>query len=290
MGMVAVSIREQWRTWQRERGLAESTIRVRDLLLRDLEDRGVALEAATLEDLRALLGARRLGPRGRYTLISHLACFYRWALSEGIVDRDPTCRLARPKLPRRMPRPIPETDYALALTVCADPVMRAMLLLAGMAGLRCCEIARLAWTDVDLSEAVIRVVGKNNRERFVPLHPAVVEHLVDMPRSSPWVAASSTGAQRSATMISIVMNAFLRHVVGTTATAHQLRHRAATRAYVGSLDLISVQRMLGHSSVSTTQIYADVLDGAVRAVVESVELPHVSGNAGNAGDASNARS
>lgn len=275
MGYKAGELREQWRAWQRERGLAASTIRAREGVLRALEAR-VPLHAATLADLRAVISGRDLVAQSRYTMTSHLRCFYRWAVAEGYVSQDPSLRLVRPKLPRRLPRPIPEADYALALTLCADPVLRAMLLLAGMCGLRCCEIARLTWSDVDLDARELRVVGKGNRERVVPLHPAVVAHLTDMARPTAWVTSAPTGRPRSAAMVSITINTYLRHVVATPATAHQLRHRAATRAYLGTLDLIAVQRLLGHTSVQTTQIYADTLDSAVRQAVDSIELPAIS--------------
>lgn len=267
-----VLLRRFWAEFQREKGLSETTIRKRDAVLGDLGQHH-SLDSVTLEDLRTWLNSRHVGAKSRYTLISHLACFYRWAVAEEHVEANPTLRLARPKLPQRLPRPISEADYAMALVLAQDPIIRAMLLLGGMAGLRCCEMARLRWADVDLAAGTARLHGKGNRERVVPLHPAIMSHLADMARPTPWVLTSHPGAQRSPTAISLQLNFFLHGVASTSATAHQLRHRAATRVYGATHDLIATQRLLGHASVSTTQIYADLVDGALRDAVNAIDLP-----------------
>ena len=155
---------------------------------------------------------------------------------EGHLDADPVARIARPRLPARLPRPIAEAEYALALVLAADPILRAELLLAGMAGLRCCELARLRWSDVDLPGRTVRVSGKGDRDRIVPLHREVAEHLADMPRTAPFVCSARQTA-RSASAISQQVNAFLHGVAASSASAHQLRHRCATRVYRASRDL-----------------------------------------------------
>lgn len=226
------------------------------------------------ERLRAFLATRRIVPASRRVLLSQLHAFYAWAVAEGYTDHDPTMRIPRPRLGPRLPRPMGEDDYALALGCCADPRLRAMLLLAGMSALRCCEIARLAWVDVDLRSGVAQIIGKGDKHRVGHLHPAVIAGLLDVPRDVPWIAGGSRrGGQRSPAAVSQQINGYL-HSLGITATAHQLRHRAATQGYANNGgDLLALQQFLGHASVSTTQIYTRVANAAVRATAQAVSLP-----------------
>ena len=152
-------------------GLADGTIYHRtSILTRVQRECGPLLQVETAE-LRRWLD-RPLSDRARYTNISHLACFYRWALLEGHCAADPTMRLTRPKLRAGLPRPIPTDDLAHAIEQ-ADGETRVMLTLAAYCGLRCCEIANLDGPDVhDRRKPGLLVVnGKGRKLRVVPLHP-----------------------------------------------------------------------------------------------------------------------
>jgi integrase len=101
--------------------------------------------------------------------------FYRWACEEGWLDADPTRRMRTPRVPRLLPRPIPEDRLGRAMEA-ADPEMRVALGLAAFAGLRAGEVASIAWADLFLDgpEPYLRVVGKGSRERVVDVSPALL--------------------------------------------------------------------------------------------------------------------
>ena len=261
--------------WQTERGLVPDVIRRRDRLLCQLARcAGGDLLAVDAETVRGFLAGRRISAASRRVLLSSLHAFYAWAVAEGRTDHDPTMRIPRPRLGPRLPRPMGEDDYALAVAMAADPRLRALLLLAGMAGLRCCELARLAWADVDMVAGVIQIIGKGDKHRVGYLHPAVIAALSDVPRDSAWIAGTSPrGGRRSPAGLSQQLNGHL-HRHGVVATAHQLRHRAATQGYANNGgDLLALQQFLGHASVSTTQIYTRVANAAVRATAHGVPTP-----------------
>jgi integrase/recombinase XerD len=211
-----------------------------------------------------------LGPRARYTAISHLHDFYEWAIRARRADHDPTIRVVRPRLSPGLPRPIEDDDLALAVGTAGEPV-RTMLMLAALGGLRCGEIHRLRWVDVSLSRAEVRVMGKGRRERVVPVPRQLVDHLVCLPRRS--VTARVVLAS-SACRVSQLINQHLRER-GIVATAHQLRHWYATQALRSSRDISVVQALLGHASPTTTAIYAKLDRSSLAPVVARIVLPAV---------------
>ena len=260
-------------TW---RGLSPSTIRKRSgLAARFLRHVGPGWPTAEPADVLEWLGTTRQSPDSMAGTLSNLHAFYVWAMDAGHASSDPTAAIQRPKLSKRMPRPIPERDYQLVLMSTEHPVVRAWLLLAGMGGLRCIELGRLRWDDIDLgaNPPAVRVLGKGNRPRTVPLHPMVCDHLADMARAGPWLNGARPASGAS---VSQRIGQAMRRV-GVRASAHQLRHRAATEAYRATRNLLAVQRLLGHSTVATTEVYTQLVDGEVAAAVRAIPPP---GNGG----------
>jgi integrase/recombinase XerD len=229
-------------------------------------------QRATRTDVESFLRARpgrkgeRMGPAARATSLSHLRAFYRWGVTEYLVKRDPTLAVATPRRPHRLPRPIREVDLALAFTA-AEGLLRTCIGLGALAGLRCAEMAGLRWDDVDLVLGELRVIGKGGRERVIPLHPQLLELLIDLPRDHPHVL----GRAYTAHHISRVVAHGLRGL-GVDATAHQLRHRFGTVAYRNAPDhdVLAVAQVMGHASSQTTQIYAEVAPEAAAAVVAAM--------------------
>jgi integrase/recombinase XerC len=217
-------------------------------------DGGSFLDASR-EDVESFLDARNLGARARYTWISHIHCFYSWAIMEEHATFNPTARIQRPKLRRALPRPASSDELQLALCG-ATPEQRCWIVLGAFQGLRCQEIAGLRREDILGAEGLLRVVhGKGGHERLLPLHPEVFEalQLLPMPRQG-WVFRQPLGGKFSPAALSVRFNAALREL-GVDATAHQLRHWFGSNLYAQTQDLRVVQEMLGHSSPATTAIY-----------------------------------
>lgn len=265
--------REAFLRSQVRRGLADGTIDRRRLVLERFAEwlHPRSLLQASTEDVQRFLDARQLGSsRTRYGWISHLHCFYEWALAEGLTDCDPTGRIDRPKLRKLLPRPIGEADLALALDM-AGGMMTAWLTLAAYAGLRCAEIARLDVPDVDMTGLTLRVLGKGDNERVVPMHQRVeveVRHWIYGRRSGA-VFLRPRGGRYPPAMVSREGRLFLESC-GIDATMHQLRHRFATKALEGCGDLRAVQELLGHASPATTAIYTQVTSSRLRVVVDGI--------------------
>lgn len=221
-------------------------------ILRRVEREVGPLLDVTTEQLRGWLD-RPLADRSRYTNISHLARFYRWAMLEGHRADDPTMRLTRPRLRPGLPRPVATADLSVALEQ-ASGAMAAMMALAAFGGLRCCEIAALDGQDVHTDRGVLVVTGKGRKLRVVPMHPVVVEQLRrhGVPAQGP--VFTERGRRMPAWRVSHLVRAHL-HACGVVATAHQLRHWFATEAYEACGDLRVVQELLGHSSPATTAVY-----------------------------------
>lgn len=241
---------------QERRGLLRTTVAVRRMDLRAFARvLNRDLFTATRGDIESFLDTRSIGVRARYTWISHLHCFYEWAIDQELTAVDPTARIVRPKLRRGLPRPASSSELSNALKGAA-PIHRCWILLASYQGLRCQEIGGLRREDVLEVEGLLRVVhGKGGHERLLPLHPEVFQALrsLPMPRHG-WVFTAPMGGRYSPQYISCNFNRALRDL-GVEATAHQLRHWFGSNLYAQTHDLRVVQEMMGHASPTTTSIY-----------------------------------
>lgn len=243
----------------RRRNLRPGTITQKRLALRRLDTavHPTPLLEVSHDQLVAFLD-RLDQPESRATETSHLRTFYRWALIEGLVGVDPAARLVRPRVPRRLPRPMPTNDLAVALDTAPERV-RPWLVLAAYAGLRACEISGLRACDLmwdnDLPLLVVDQ-GKGGHARAVPMGPVVAEELAGLPRAG-WLFPRRDGRPGPAPphLVSKLANQHLRGL-GITHTLHTLRHWFATetlRANGG--DLRETQELLGHQSPVSTAIY-----------------------------------
>lgn len=243
-----------WALWCTAAGHAPSTIRLRTYYVgRCLAGREAA--SLTAADVARFLAAPGWRPATRRSAHAALRAFYGWAAGAGLLEADPTVGLRATRVPVGVPRPASDQVIATALAA-ADRRGRLMLLLAATMGLRRAEIA--AAHSRDVVDGLLRVRGKGGRTRLVPVHPQVAAAVAG---TDGWLFPGPTGHLRPET-VGRIMRRLLRD-----ATAHQLRHRAATRAYAGTRDILAVQRLLGHASVATTMVYTAVPDGAVRAAV-----------------------
>lgn len=261
-----------------QRGYARSTRAKRIAAARSwLAFRRGELAGATHRDVERWAHGRGLTPSSTRNLMVDLRGLYRWAMREGIVDADPTQLVDRPRVPMRLPRPAPERDIARVLAV-GDVQVRALVALMACAGLRCVECSRLDWRDVDLQAATVIVDGKGSKERLVDLSPDVVRALAALALASPGrligaVFHGPSGARLSPARVSQrVARAFAE--LGIDTRAHQLRHRCATMALrQPGVDLLAVRDLLGHVSISTTQVYTAVVPGRTALASRSLRLP-----------------
>ena len=254
---LSVTVQGDYRRAMARRGLARGTIYARvGELRRWMAYMGDQWPVATRHDVEDWLDDRhRLGARARYTAISHLSAFYRWAIREDFATIDPTTAVERPRLPQQLPRPVPAELVERIVAEAGDLTLSALLMLD--AGLRCCEVATLRWVDVDLEAGAMYVFGKGARERLVglPTRLRMALYLAQADAESPWVV----GAELTAARVSQLLGRRFRELGLRGVTAHRLRHTYATRLYRATCgDLRAVQLALGHASVATTQIYAAV--------------------------------
>ena len=249
---------DEYRRAMARRGLARGTVVARmGELGRWLRFIGDDWSTATRHDVERFMDTRRsLGARARYTAISHLSAFYRWAIREELTLHDPTVAVERPRLPQRLPRPVP-AELVEHIVDQADEHRVAVLLMLD-AGLRCCEVSRLRWVDVDLEAGTLYVFGKGARERMIglPRRLRMVLYLAAADRgSSSYVLGRRVTPER----LSQVLGEWFRSIGLVGVTAHRLRHTYATRLYRATGgELRAVQMALGHASVATTQIYAAI--------------------------------
>ena len=246
---------------QRRRGLQESTIDSRRRIVTHfshwLGQRG--LLGATTEDIEMFLDSRKMGRKARYTAISNLHVFYDWTVQTERTSLDPTARVVRPKVRLGLPRPISDSDLHLALAMSSSDI-RVMLTLAAYQGMRCIEIARLTRDDIldDRRPPVLIARGKGDRPRIIPLHDETWRALrmLPLPPSGP-VLRSPAGQPLPAWKVSAEGNTFL-HGIGIDATMHQARHWFGTTLYrTSGKDLLLVRDLMGHSSITTTTVYAN---------------------------------
>ena len=185
--------------------------------------------------------------------------FFRWLAAEGLIDDDPAAGLDPVSVPAGIPRPAPEDVIARALTE-ADTLVRAMIMLAAFAGLRCCEIAGVHTDDWD-GEGLY-VTGKGGKRRYITVVRDDVKALLRQAKRGylfPCKIDGHLGAQRVSVLIS--------RALPDGWTAHTLRHRCATKMFAGPHDLLAVGAVLGHALPETTQRYVRLPDDSLRTAI-----------------------
>ena len=266
------------RAWA-EQGLSRSSQASyrRDLegLARWLDGRGGGLAQCGRAELFDYLAARvELGysARSNARLLSSLRAFYARLLRDGRIAADPTALLASPKLGRPLPKALSESQVeALLAAPAIDTPLglrdRAMLELMYGAGLRVSELVGLAGTQVNLRQGVLRVLGKGGKERLVPLGEEALHWLqAYLQQSRPQLAGGhaaaalfvtrrGAGMSRQQFWTMVKRYALSAGIDPDAVSPHRMRHAFATHLLNHGADLRALQMMLGHSSLSTTQIY-----------------------------------
>jgi integrase/recombinase XerD len=264
-----------------ERGLSSNTLAAyrADLvaLARWLTTRHVALPRTGRADLMDFIAARVHGgarPRSTARQLSSFRRFFRYLIREGLITEDPTAQIAMPKIGRSLPRSLSESEVEalLAAPAVADPLGhrdRTMLEVLYATGLRVSELVHLKLGQVNLNQGVIRVLGKGNRERLIPLGEEAVRWLktfiesgrtdILLDRSTDFLFPTRRGDRMTRQAFWHIIKRYARKAsVDRDLSPHTLRHAFATHLLNHGADLRVVQMLLGHSDLSTTQIYTHV--------------------------------
>lgn len=274
-----------------ERGLRQNSLEAyqRDLNRYLTYLRGRGREAVSLERTevpRYLLALRDAGlsPRSVGRHLSAIRQFHRFLVRQKLATEDPTSHLEAPRPWRRLPGVLSseEVDRLLAVRDLATPQgvrNRAMLELMYASGLRVSELVGLRLGSVDLSLGIVRVVGKGDKERLVPLGDAAAESIRDYlkngrPRLAKGQASDHLflgrhgGGLTRQMFWQIIKRAAIRAGVTMPVTPHTLRHSFATHLLERGADLRSVQLMLGHADIGTTQIYTHLNRAHLKAIYD----------------------
>jgi integrase/recombinase XerD len=265
-----------------ERGVSQNTLSAYQSDLRKvsaaLRDQiGKGLLSARREDLQnylASLSRQGIKPRSSARLLSCLRQFYQHCLREGRIAIDPSVRISAPKLGRPLPKSLSETEVEALLQApdLEDPEGmrdRTMLEVLYATGLRVSELVELRPEQVSLTQGVLRVTGKGGKERLVPLGDEAQDWLESFLSGARAVLLGARVCEHlfpTRRGRGMTRQAFWYRIKKHTATAgihqtvspHTLRHAFATHLLNHGADLRVVQLLLGHSDLSTTQIYTHV--------------------------------
>ena len=264
-----------------ERGLSRNTLSAYQTDLRHfalwLENEGKGLLAADRYDLQRYLAMQyELGKKGRSTarLLSCLRQFYRYGVREGLIKADPTAQIESPKLGRPLPKSLTE-DEVDALLSAPDTETpegfrdRTMFEVLYATGLRVSELVGLRPEQVSLNQGLVQIMGKGGKERLVPLGEEALDWMQRFsagPRQEMlggricdaiFPTRRGSGMTRQAFWYNIKKYA-VKAGISKELSPHTLRHAFATHLLNRGADLRSVQLLLGHSDLSTTQIYTHI--------------------------------
>jgi integrase/recombinase XerD len=264
-----------------ERGLSSNTLAAyrADLmaLSRWLNTHNASITKATRADLLGFIAWRvETGARPRSTArqLSSFRRFYRHLLREGTLRDDPTAQIAMPKIGRSLPKSMTEEEVEALLNapVVADPLGsrdRTMLEVLYATGLRVTELVSLKYSQLNLNQGVLRVHGKGDRERMIPLGEEAVRWLHEfigtgrgeilLDRSTDYLFPTRRGDHMTRQAFWHIIKRYARKSnINKDLSPHTLRHAFATHLLNHGADLRVVQMLLGHSDLSTTQIYTHV--------------------------------
>ena len=273
-----------------ERGLSRNTLDAyrSDLLQfgRFLEGRDMGAAHATsadVADFLAELGSKSASPATIHRKAACLRSFYRHLRREGVRDSDPTASLSAPRRGRKLPQVLSrgEVDKLLGQPRGTEPAAlrdRALLELMYACGLRASEAISLAVGDVDLEDGLLRARGKGSKERIVPVGQRALSAVrVYVQRGRPQLIRRKPeeknlfvnfrgGPLTRQGLYKIVRRHAVTAGLADRMSPHTLRHTFATHLLAGGCDLRSVQEMLGHADVSTTQLYTHLSSGRLKEV------------------------
>ncbi len=237
----------------------------------DLELGPDELDQGHLRLFLVWINDRALSARSQARILSGIKAFYRFLLLDDLVDKDPTALLESPKLGRKLPEvlTVDEIDELFGFIDLSKPEGRrnkAMLEVLYSCGLRVSELVGLRLTNIYREEGFIRVIGKGDKERFVPISRRAMKEIdfylpdrnsLDIqPGQEDVLFLNRRGHMLTRVMIFTVIKELVKKAgMKKNVSPHTFRHSFATHLVEGGADLRAVQEMLGHESITTTEIY-----------------------------------
>ena len=270
-----------------ERNLSQNTIEAyrNDLrwLLAYVNYHGLKVETVKLEDLdnfSASLHDQRITPRSQARILSGVRSFFKFLLLDGFIDADPTELLVSPHVRNALPdvlstAEVDRLEASIDLSKWEGQRNRAIIEVLFSCGLRVSELVNLKLSNLYVEEKFVRVMGKGDKERLVPISSRALDELnawfADRnamrikPGEEDYVFLNRRGAHLTRTMILIMIK---RQAVAAgitkTISPHTLRHSFATALLEGGADLIAIQAMMGHEDIATTEIYTHIDTSSLR--------------------------
>ena len=265
-----------------EKGMSANTAQAYsddvDKLVRYFADAGVGIEHATTDDLERFVCTLQdvgIQPRSQARIISGVKGFYKFLRMEGYMDNDPTELLLTPKIGRHLPEvlTVEEIDRmidCIDMSKAEGQRNRAIIETLYGCGLRVSELVTLQLSQLFIEEGYVVIQGKGNKQRLVPISPVAIEqitlyleqtrsHQVAKRGSEDILFLNRRGAMLTRQMIFHIIKqlcelAGIRKVI----SPHTLRHSFATHLLEGGANLRAIQQMLGHESITTTEIYVHI--------------------------------
>ena len=261
-----------------ERNYSSNTIEAyqRDLryLLQFAEEQGLALADVELEHLEQFamgLHEKGIGARSQARILSGVRSFYRFMVLDDYMEEDPTELLPSPQIGQYLPeylsvKEVDKLESAIDLSKWEGQRNKAIIEVLFSCGLRVSELVSLKLSDIFEEEKFVRVLGKGNKERLVPISPKAIQEphywYIDRnlmkikPGEEDYVFLNRRGAHLTRTMILIMIKQTAKDAgIQKTISPHTLRHSFATALLKGGADLRAIQAMLGHEDIGTTEIY-----------------------------------
>lgn len=269
-----------------EKGLSAKSVEayLHDITLLETFLAEKALDKVTREDCQAFLKDlydKGIAPRSQARILSGVKAFYRFLLYDGKISEDPTELLDAPKIGLHLPDvlSIQEVENIINTIDLSTPEghrNRAMAEVLYGCGLRVSELVTLRLSNLFFKEGFIKIVGKGNKERFVPIGSTAQkmvtlyvegarQHLKIKNGEEDYVFLNRRGAHLTREMVFMLVKKWAKEAnIEKTISPHTFRHSFATHLVEGGADLRAVQQMLGHESITTTEIYTHLDSDYIR--------------------------
>ena len=257
-----------------------------DLFLQYLEAEHLSVDIndiklQTIENFFAYLFDLNIGATSQARILSGLKSFYRYLISEGITEIDPTILISSPTLGRHLPEVLSYEEIqkmidSIDLSQPNGHRNKAMIEVLYGCGLRVSELTNLQISDIFKDDGFLRIIGKGNKERLVPIGDNSLRilfqyidgarvHINVKPKFTDTVFLNSRGTSLTRQMVFLIVKDLAeQNGIKKSISPHTFRHSFATHLLEGGANLLAVQMMLGHASVSTTEIYTHISDDILR--------------------------